>query len=115
MIDIDIDIDIDQDQDQEQDYSQERLSSTLLRKERDRRLASITVDVGAEGDKLTFDANERSRNLISQAVNASETLGMSTTSWKMADNTWKEVTLNQLREASAVGLVRHGEIMGEYP
>lgn len=77
---------------------------------RNAELQSITVTV----DGLVFDAGKESRDLMSQAVDAATTLGIAVHQWKMADNSWKSVTLDQLKKAQALGLQRHAEILAKY-
>lgn len=78
-------------------------------------LDAITVSVDdGKGGELVFQAGKESRDLMSQAVDAAVTLGVAVHKWKMADNTWQTVTLDQLKKARALGLQRHAEILAKY-
>jgi hypothetical protein len=64
--------------------------------------------------KLVFDADKESRDLMSQAIEASSTLNVDQANWKMADNTWKLVNLADLKNAIAQGIKKHGDILRQY-
>lgn len=75
------------------------------------KLNSIIVTIEVEGVEFSYQADERSRNLIAHAVNAAEVLKQDSAGWRMANNEWRDTSLDELRMISARGLMRHGEIM----
>ena len=75
------------------------------------KLNSIIVTIEVEGVEFSYQADERSRNLIAHAVSAAEVLKQDSAGWRMANNEWRDTSLDELRMISARGLMRHGEIM----
>ena len=59
----------------------------------------------------TFDGDDVARADMLNAIIASETLGLTEHTWKLSDNSWKEITLDELKEASALAIQRKGEIL----
>jgi hypothetical protein len=71
-------------------------------------LSEITVTT-ANGN--TFDGDDVARQDMMSAIQAGETLGLTTTKWKLADNTWKDIGLAEMKEASALAIVAKGTIL----
>lgn len=59
----------------------------------------------------TFDANEPSRNNMLSAITASEVLGLTSSSWKLADNSIAIIDISELKEALALSIKRAGDII----
>lgn len=74
------------------------------------KLATLTVTT-ASGK--TFDANETARNNMVSAIMASEVVAVTTTQWKLADNTPVEVGLVELKEALSMAIQAVGQIVME--
>jgi len=55
---------------------------------------TVTIDNGK-----VFDADEMSQNRISRTIQALEFAGLTSTIWRLADNTDSEVTLDEFKEA----------------
>ena len=71
-------------------------------------LSSITVTTTAGN---TFDGDDVARQDMLSAIDASITLNLTENNWKLADNTWKIITLAELREASALAIQAKGVIL----
>ena len=65
------------------------------KQQRAQRLAAIVVDV----DGLPFDGDEDSVRRMAGAIVGMEIAGLESFAWTLADNTRREVTLDQLRQA----------------
>ena len=77
-------------------------------------LNAITVEIASEkSGTVVLDANESSRNLMIQAINASAILNIAEHNWKTHNNDWVLLTVNDLKAALAAGLERHAEILVE--
>jgi hypothetical protein len=74
------------------------------------KLEIITVDV----DGYVFNADKNSRDLMAQAVSVAQYAGRTSAYWKLADNNWAEVTLEQLQQAITLGLQKHGDLLVQY-
>lgn len=59
----------------------------------------------------TFDGNETARLNMVSAIQSAELLGQISSNWKLADNTVKEISLNELKEALALSIKKVGEIV----
>jgi len=59
----------------------------------------------------TFDGNETARLNMVSAIQSAELLGQISNNWKLADNTVKEISLNELKEALALSIQKVGEIV----
>ena len=71
-------------------------------------LNSITVTT-TNGN--TFDGNETARGNMTSAILASEVIGMTEATWKLADNTEVLVTIDELKEALALSIQEVGRIV----
>ena len=60
-----------------------------------------------------FDGDEASQNRITKKVLSMEFNGLTTTVWKLADNTKPEVTIQELREALALADTEHSRLWME--
>ncbi|KLE05568.1 DUF4376 domain-containing protein [Aliarcobacter butzleri] len=58
-----------------------------------------------------FDGNETARLNMVSAIQSAELLGQISNNWKLADNTVKEISLNELKEALALSIQKVGEIV----
>jgi len=71
-------------------------------------LNELTVTTG---NGNTFDADNVARQDMLSAIEASGTLGLTESNWKLADNTWKLIQLDELKEASALAIQAKGAIL----
>lgn len=60
----------------------------------------------------TFDANTEARQNMADAILASDTLGMTETVWRLADNSEALIGIVELREAHALAIQKYAEIKG---
>lgn len=58
-----------------------------------------------------FDGNEAARLNMVSAIQSAELLGQTENKWKMADNSVKLISLNELKEALALSIQKVGEIV----
>jgi hypothetical protein len=58
-----------------------------------------------------FDGNETARLNMVSAIQSAELLGQISSNWKLADNTVKKISLNELKEALALSIQKVGEIV----
>lgn len=75
----------------------------------ERQLAAITV---ASSKGNVFDANMQARQNMADAILASDTLGITQTVWRMADNSDVQIDISELKEAHALAIKRYAEIKG---
>lgn len=80
----------------------------LAKQLRDEKISKLKVTT-ASGK--VFDADEKSRQRMADAILASETTGLSETQWKLADNTVSVATYTELREAHALALQALGALL----
>ena len=73
-------------------------------------LATITVTTTAGN---VFDGDDTARSDMMAAIQASEILGITSSNWKLADNSWKIIELVELKEALALAIQAKGTILGE--
>lgn len=59
-----------------------------------------------------FDAMLEARQNMADAIIASSTLGSTTTTWRMADNSEVIITLDELKEAHALAIKEYARIKG---
>ena len=59
-----------------------------------------------------FDATLEARQNMADAIIASATLGSTTTTWRMADNSEVLITLDELKEAHALAIQEYARIKG---
>ena len=71
-------------------------------------LNSITVTT-TNGN--TFDGNETARGNMTSAILASEVIGKTEDTWKLADNTSAVITITELKEALALSIQEVGRIV----
>lgn len=69
-----------------------------------------TITVTTSSGKV-FDGNETARLNMLSAITAAGVVGQTSANWKLADNTVKNVTLDELKEALALAIQRVGEIV----
>jgi hypothetical protein len=81
----------------------ERVKKVLRLKELD----SITIE---ENGKV-FDGNEKARLNMLSVIQSAGILGVSSKKWKLANNTWAEVTLEELKNVLALSINKVGEIL----
>ena len=67
---------------------------------------TVTTEAGNE-----FQADDSSRSNMIEALKAAEVLGLEKSNWKLADNTVVEVTVAEIEEALALGIVAKGAII----
>ena len=77
-------------------------------------------EIGRQLSKLTvttyngnvFDATLEARQNMADAIIASSTLGSTTTTWRMADNSEVLIALDELKEAHALAIQEYARIKG---
>lgn len=84
----------------------QNLSLLKLKKENELNNIKVTTTAGNE-----FDGNETARNNMVSAVLASDITGITTNNWKLADNSIKEVSVDEIKEALTLSIKRAGEII----
>ena len=62
----------------------------------------------------TFDGNETARNNMLSAIVSAELINKTEEYWKLADNSIKLVTLDELKEALALSIQEVGNIVKDY-
>ena len=72
-------------------------------------LATLTVTTTAGNE---FDGDDTARSDMMAAIQASEILGITSSNWKLADNSWKLIELAELKEALALAIQAKGTILG---
>lgn len=80
----------------------------LVKQLRDEKISKLIVTTVSG---KVFDADEKSRQRMADAILASETTGLPETQWKLADNTVSVVTYTELREAHALALQALGVLL----
>ncbi|MGI2125515.1 DUF4376 domain-containing protein [Shewanella oncorhynchi] len=78
----------------------------LFRTQRAEAVNSIDVEV----DGLVFDGDEQSQRRMLAAIHASEDAGITSTIWRLADNTETAVTVAQIRQAHSLAIIKQGEL-----
>lgn len=73
------------------------------------KLNSITVTT-ASGKR--FDGNEIARGDMLSAISIAGFTGQASTNWKLADNSFANVSLDELKEALTLALAEKGRIVG---
>ena len=76
---------------------EESMTVAAAKKIRDAAVAKIKVTVNGK----VFDGDEVSQSRLTRAITAAEAQGIATQSWKLADNTWVDVTVVELKQALA--------------
>ena len=72
-------------------------------------LATLAVTTTAGN---VFDGDDVARSDMMAAIQASEILGITSSNWKLADNSWKLIELAELKEALALAIQAKGTILG---
>ena len=85
-----------------------KMEEQILREEKHEALKTLVVTT-KNGN--VFDANLDARVNMNSAISASETSGKTESAWKLADNTVKTITLEELKEAHALAILAVGEIV----
>ena len=85
--------------------------SVLKQTEKNYRLQTIVVTT-QNGN--TFDGNETARNNMMSAVMSAELINKTEKYWKLADNSTKLVSLDELKEALALSIQEVGNIVKDY-
>ncbi|MGI2024866.1 DUF4376 domain-containing protein [Shewanella glacialipiscicola] len=78
----------------------------LFRTQRAAAVKSITVEV----DGLIFDGHEEAQRRMLSAMHISEEVGLTSTIWRLADNTEVVVTVDQIRQAHALSIIEQGKL-----
>ena len=78
-----------------------------IKQQQQQAIENLTVTV----DGMVFDANEKSRMRMLSAINASERLGATETSWKLTNNQVQQVTLVQLQQAHDLAILAIGGVV----
>jgi len=71
-------------------------------------LSEITVTTQAGN---VFDGDDIARQDMLSAIEASATLGLASSMWKLANNTWKEIGIAEMKEAHALAIQAKGAIL----
>ena len=76
---------------------EELMDTAAAKIARDAAVAKIKVTVNGK----VVDGDEVSQSRLTRAITAAEAQGIATQSWKLADNTWVDVTVVELKQALA--------------
>lgn len=71
-------------------------------------LSEITVTTSLGN---TFDGDDVARESMLSAIQAGTFLGLTEHNWKLADNSWKLITMDELKEAHAKAIQAKGVIL----
>ena len=85
---------------------EESMTVAAAKKIRDAAVAKIKVTVNGK----VFDGDEVSQSRLTRAITAAEAQGIAAQSWKLADNTWVEVTVAELKQALAAAFQAQSEL-----
>ncbi len=85
---------------------EESMSAAAAKEARDAAVAKIKVMVSGKA----FDGDETSQSRMARAIAAAEARGIDLQQWKLADNTWAEVTTAELRQALAMAFQAQSEL-----
>lgn len=66
------------------------------KKEKDAKVAAVTVEISSG---KVFDGDEKSQDRMLRAIQIAQITGETSTTWRLADNTDVEVTVEELKEA----------------
>lgn len=80
------------------------------KQQRQNELDNATVEV----DGMAFDADEVSQQRFMFALQVAAETGQTSTQWKLADNTWAEVTVTQMKAVLVAAGAKLAEIMQKY-
>lgn len=75
-----------------------------------KQLSLSTITVTTSNDN-TFDGNETARINMASAIAVADIAGITEKEWKLADNSIKVITLNELKEALLLSIQKVGEIV----
>ena len=87
---------------------QASITAAEFKQSKELALNSITVTT-TNGN--TFDGNETARGNMTSAILASEVIGKTEDTWKLADNTSAVITITELKEALALSIQEVGRIV----
>jgi len=73
---------------------------------RDAAVAAITVEVAGK----VFDGDEVAQTRMARAIQVAEITGLTSTNWKLADNSMVTVTLDELKQALALAMQAQGAL-----
>lgn len=92
------------------DEQLESVNNWINKKNKEAEISIITVSV----DGLSFDGDENSQALMERNAAAMTAEGLKKVSWKLADNTFAEVTAEQLKKAVMLAAAKQREIVVKY-
>ena len=75
-----------------------------------KQLATIETLTVTTSQGNTFDANNQARLDMSNAIQTSEFLGITETTWRMADDSEVYITLDELNEALALAIQEYARV-----
>ncbi|MCG9962330.1 DUF4376 domain-containing protein [Shewanella cutis] len=78
----------------------------LFRTQRAAAVNSIIVEV----DGLMFDGHEEAQRRMLSAMHTSDEEGITSTIWRLADNTEVAVTVDQIRQAHSLAIIEQGKL-----
>lgn len=85
-------------------------ASAVNKLKKETEISSITVSV----DGMTFDGNENSQALMERNAATMNAEGLETIPWKLADNSFSDVTAAQLNEAVMLAAAQQRDIVVKY-
>ena len=85
-------------------HTQEELAAIVAANAKKETVSTLVVTT-SNGN--TFDANPVARQDMADAILASSTLGLTESTWRLANNTEVVITINELKEAQAMALVAY--------
>ena len=80
-----------------------------INKEAMTKALSEVVVTTANGN--TFDGDDVARQDMLSAIQAATVLGLTEHNWKLADNTWKVIGIDEMKEAQALAIVAKGAVL----
>lgn len=80
--------------------------------EKKEKLNNIKVTLAKNG--LVFQGNEEAQNRLANKIVVMNTLKQKVTKWKMYDNQWRDVSLQELVEALSLAAEQTEKILKEY-
>ena len=91
---------------------QEVIDASLALEVKQQKLLALSELTVTTANGNTFDGDDTARSDMMAAIQASEILGITSSNWKLADNSWKLIELAELKEALALAIQAKGNILG---
>ena len=95
----------------EPQYTQEELNTIAGSEAKQTKLKALSKITVTTSNGNTFDGDHIARGDMNSVLASSSTLEILEIEWKMADNTWVTVGLDEIREALALSILSKGDIL----